>query len=103
MVGGMPLAGVFGSYPHAIGQVLRRNHMSYSMVNLDEMTKAGVYIISYWTEPNPLPTIHTVAIEYDGSVYITYNRYCNGNKNYDNPKTYASNFICGYYLGKVPE
>lgn len=99
LAGGMPFAGVFGSYPHAIGQVLRKNHMSYSMVSLDEMTKEGVYIISYWTGATLGSSIHTVAISYDGSGYITYNYDGFGQTSVENPKTYASNFICGYYLG----
>ena len=97
MAGAMPLYGVLGSNPYAIGTVLNKSNIDYSRVGLDEITNPGTYIISYWTGPFP-SSIHTVAISYDGSVYTTYNLY-GDNKTYnDNPTDYAERYICGYYL-----
>lgn len=89
--------GYFGSNPYCIGDVLKYEGIEYSRVGLDELTESGVYIISYWNN-GTLPTIHTVCVAFDGEVYITYNLGENGVL-FSSPDTYASKYICGYYLG----
>lgn len=91
--------GYFGSNPLAIGKVLHCDRICYTRVGLDEMTAEGVYIISFWKYGAPWNGLHTVAVDYDGTTYTTYNLRGNGAPSYDNPANYASNFICGYYLG----
>ena len=61
----------------------------------------GFYIISYWNDCAPWNGLHTVAVYYDGTRYITYNRWGNGKLCYENPAEYAGEFIIGYYIGRV--
>ena len=94
--GGMWLLGVFGSNPYRIPNVLSSYGIPYSAIySPTEMTAEGLYVISYWNKNNA--GIHTVAIKYDENGYYAYNK---GKNKTSNPSTYASNFICGYYMGK---
>ena len=87
--------GIFGSWPSKIGKVLQNEGIGYTTVRLDEMDKPGTYIISFWNGQ-----IHTVAVSYDGTEYISYNQttFATGPE-YKSPFTYAQNYIFGYYLG----
>ncbi len=91
--------GCFGSNPFAIGRVLNKEGIEYSRIGLDDMAQEGTYIITFWNENAPWGGIHTVAVHYDGTTYITYNLGCNGNISTEAPSIYAKNYICGYYLG----
>ena len=103
--GGMVALGLFGSNPNKIGAVLDSYGMTYEKVGLNEMTKPGVYVISYWGEPyeNGLRPIHTVTVYYNGTDYGTYNYApynCEiGYWPQTHPRFYASDYIVGYYLG----
>ena len=90
--------GYFGSNPYSIGRVLSNSGISYSRVGLNEMTESGTYIISYWNGTPCMSSLHTVAVEYNGISYFTYNY--KGGVSYKDPSEYASNYICGYYLGR---
>ena len=98
-VGAMWMFGVLGSKPWKIGSVLDEYGMEYEKVGLNELTKPGVYIISYWNDSKPFTKggIHTIAVEYDGKQYTSHNRSGDANAN---PQTYACAFVCGYYLGE---
>ena len=96
--GAMPLDGIIGSNPYAIGKVLRRDGIAYSRVGLNEMDRTGTYIISYWTGPIGSP-LHTVAVSYDGTGYTTYNLDGSGGESGLNPTDYVYRYVCGYYLG----
>ena len=90
---GIGMSGYFGGNPLKIGSVLSEYNMDYTRVSYDQMTEPGVYIFSYWTSS---PTIHTVAVYYDGTTYAPYNK-TNG---YLNPYDYSNGtFISCYYLG----
>ena len=90
--------GLCGSNPYSIGSVLEKEDISYTGVGLNDMTKQGVYIISFWNE-NPLSNgLHTVAVSYDGTYYTAYNLYCNGDEYHISLSDYSTSFICGYYL-----
>ena len=65
--------------------------MDYTRVQANEMTKHGVYIVSYFN-PNSL-MIHTIAVEYNNNGYTPYNT-----GNFD-PLSLGGRYICGYYLG----
>ena len=91
--------GYFGTNPYAIGNILDAYGMPYSNVGISDLTQEGVYIISYWNPGAPFRGLHTVAVTYDGAMYTTYNYYGYGSLDYGNPTNYASNYICGYYLG----
>ncbi len=93
--GGMWALGIFGTKPWDIGGVLDQYGMSYTEVGLDELNKPGTYIISYWNGTPWLSSLHTIAVQYDGTEYTAYNK---GGNPSANPTTYANNFICGYYL-----
>ena len=88
-----------GSDPLKIGAVLWERGMPYSCVSLNEMTQEGVYIISYWNDGAPWNGLHTVAVNYDGKGYTTYNLWGNGSTSDRSPMEYANAYICGYYLG----
>ena len=94
MVGG----GFLGSNPYSIGKVLNNSGISYSRVGLNEMTEPGTYIISYWNGTPCMSSLHTVAVDYNGISYFTYN--LEDGVSYKDPSEYASNYICGYYLGR---
>ena len=87
--------GLLGSLPTGIGKVLENYGIDYSRIGINEMTRSGVYIVSYWTGTPYLSPLHTIAIMYDGGQYIPYNY---RNKIF-NPADHTDNFICGYYLG----
>ena len=89
--------GFFGSNPLGIGRVLRGYGIPYSLVRPRSMTEPGVYIISYWNGFPLLSSLHTVAVQYDGSEYMAYN-VANGTAPID-PSSYGWRFIIGYYLG----
>ena len=90
-------SGLFGSDPLKIGRVLTKSGITYSRVSANEMTKPGIYIVSYWNDNAPFNGLHTIAVTYDGSKYTTYNKH-NG---YFNPYDYDnSSYIIGYYLGE---
>ena len=91
--------GYFGSNPLLIGRVLNSQGIYNNKVKLDEMTSAGVYIISFWNDGAPCNGLHTVAVSYDGATYTTYNLKGRGETSNLNPADYANNYICGYYLG----
>ena len=89
--------GFFGSDPRKIGCVLDQYNVQYSKINISEMTEPGIYIISYWSKTKyHLYTLHTIAVEYNGTSYLGYN-YGNG-INPINPVEYEDKFICGYRL-----
>lgn len=90
--------GLFGSNPRAIGRVLRRSGIAYERVSLADMTRQGVYILSFWNDRAPWGGLHTVAVRYDGKRYTTYNLKGRGEVTYLPPAVYARHFICGYYL-----
>ena len=97
--GAMWMGGLFGSNLKKIGKVLSKNNVQYSDVELNEINKPGVYIISYWTTGSGflgITPLHTVAVKYDGTTYFTYNK---GGISTQNPSSYARDYICGYYLG----
>ena len=96
--GSMMLLGTLGSNPYMIGTVLDYEGIPNKRVNLDNIEEPGVYIFSFWNE-NRMDGIHTVACWYDGNTYTTYNLYCNGNEYTLDPRIYANDFICGYYVG----
>ena len=80
---------------------MEKENISYTRVGLNDMTKQGVYIISFWNE-NPLSNgLHTVAVSYDGKTYTTYNYSGYGDLLFEDPVEYATvcRFECGYYLG----
>ena len=87
------ISGYFGSNPFEIGRVLDYYDMDYTRVRANEMTKHGVYIVSYFN-PNSL-MIHTIAVEYNYNGYTPYNT---NNTNF-NPLSFGRRYICGYYLG----
>ena len=91
--------GYFGSNPYAIGKVLKNSNIEYSRVGLGDMNVEGTYIISFWNEGAPWNGLHTVAVNYDGSLYTAYNLKCDGSetKLYD-LSDYSRYYICGYYL-----
>ena len=91
--------GYLGSDPLRIGTVLRNEGIQYTRIRLDEMDKPGTYIISFWNDKPLTEGLHTVAVSYDGSQYTTYNKKGYGDLYFKEPSTYASRFICGYYLG----
>lgn len=90
--------GLFGSSPRAIGRVLRRSGIACERVGLADMTRRGVYIISFWNDHAPWGGLHTVAVRYDGQHYTTYNLKGRGEVTHLPPAVYARRFICGYYL-----
>lgn len=90
--------GLFGSNPRAIGRVLHRSGITYERVSLADMTRHGVYIISFWNENAPWGGLHTVAVHCDGRRYMTYNLRGRGEVTSLPPSVYARRFICGYYL-----
>ena len=90
--------GLFGSNPRAIGRVLRRCGITYSRIGLADMTRRGVYIISFWNDHAPWGGLHTVAVRYDEQRYTTYNLKGRGEVTSLPPAVYARRFICGYYL-----
>ena len=90
--------GFFGSNPYAIGNVLSNEGIEYSRVGLTEMTQPGVYIISFWTGKPCASPLHTVAVDYNGKAYTTYNLNGYGRTSDLDPTLYAYNYICGYYL-----
>lgn len=90
--------GLFGSSPCAIGRVLRRSGMAYERIGLADMTRPGVYILSFWNRHAPWGGLHTVAVRYDGRHYATYNLKGRGSVSAGPPSRYARHFICGYYL-----
>lgn len=90
--------GLFGSSPRAIGRVLRRGGIAYERVSLADMTRRGVYIISFWNDRAPWGGLHTVAVRYDGVRYTTYNLKGRGEVTSLPPSVYARHFICGYFL-----
>ena len=47
-----------------------------------------------------MSSLHTVAVDYNGISYATYNLKGWGNISYAEPSEYANNYICGYYLGR---
>ena len=93
----MWLYGHFGSKPWVIGEVLDSYGISYSSVEIDEMTEAGTYIFSYWNEKWWKYGLHTVAIRYDGNEHMAYN-YHHVYREIDISK-HSKGFICCYYLG----
>ena len=97
-VGAMIGYGALGSNPYQIGSVLSKEGIDYSRVGLDDMTESGTYIISFWNDNAPWNGLHTVAVDFDGTTYTTYNLNGNGNTSKIAPSIYANNFICGYYL-----
>lgn len=97
-VGAMIGYGFFGSNPRAIGRVLRRSGMAYVRVGKREMTRPGVYILSFWNDHAPWGGLHTVAVRYDGAHYTTFNLKGRGDTSTLPPSVYARRFICGYYL-----
>ena len=101
MLGAMPLEGVIGTNPYALANVLDYYAINYSSVQINEMNQPGIYIISYWTEGRFQGPLHTVTVVYDGTQYVTYNCYGNGELEYGLP-TSGRNYICGYYLGGQP-
>lgn len=90
--------GLFGSSPRAIGRVLRRSGIAYERIGLADMTRQGVYILSFWNNRRPWGGLHTVAVRYDGRHYTTYNLKGQGAVTTLPPAMYARHFICGYYL-----
>ena len=98
-VGAMIGYGLFGSNPRAIGRVLRRSGINYTRVGLVDMTRRGVYVVSFWNDRAPWGGLHTVAVRYDGQRYTTYNLKGRGEATSLPPAVYARRFICGYYLG----
>ena len=88
-------SGLFGSDPRKIGRVLTKSGITYSRVSANEMTKPGIYIVSYWTEDFP-HKIHTIAVKYDGNSYNTFNPY----QENASSLSYGVGYICGYYLGE---
>lgn len=90
--------GLFGSAPHAIGRVLRRSGIGYERIALTDMTRRGVYILSFWNRRRPWGGLHTVAVRYDGRNYTTYNLKGRGGVSTLSPAMYARHFICGYYV-----
>ncbi|CDM67736.1 Hypothetical protein CM240_0571 [Clostridium bornimense] len=63
------------------------------------MAESGTYIISFWNGRPYMSSLHTVAVDYNGISYATYNLKGWGNISYAEPSEYANNYICGYYLG----
>lgn len=90
--------GLLGSSPRAIGRVLRRSGMDYERIGLADMTRQGIYILSFWNRRRPWGGLHTVAVRYDGRNYTTYNLKGRGRVSAMPPSLYARHFICGYYL-----
>ena len=90
--------GALGSNPYAIGRVLKKEGIAYSRVGLNEMTKSGTYIISFWNEGAPWKGLHTVAVSYDGSTYTAHNLGGNGEEYSISLSDYQSRYICGYYV-----
>lgn len=90
--------GLFGSNPRAIGRILHRSGIAYGRVSLADMTRQGVYILSFWNDHAPWGGLHTVAVCYDGVRCTTYNLKGWGEVTSLPPAVYARRFICGYYL-----
>lgn len=90
--------GFFGSNPYRICKVLNKYRIDYCKVGFCGLTQAGVYIISYWTGTPWMSPIHTVAVNYDGRTYYTYNIGGNGCVSLLAPSEYAKKYICGYLI-----
>ena len=87
------ISGFFGSNPYAIGRVLDSYGMNYTRVKANEITKHGVYIVSFFNSNSLM--IHTIAVEYNDNGYTPYNNY---GVEFD-PFSLGRRYICGYYLG----
>ncbi len=94
--GAMLVSGFLGTAPWKIDTVLEGYGINSTPVGLNEITSPGTYVISYFHSRGA----HTVVVVFDGDSYTTYNRYGNGKLFYNPPETFASNYICGYYLGR---
>ena len=92
-------AGYFGSNPFAIGRVLDSYCIAYQYVTPSQMTKNGVYIMSYWTDGAFRSPLHTIAVSYNGEKYTAYNLFGDSTEyELDINKYNNKSFICGYYL-----
>ncbi len=97
----MVLYGVFGSYPAMTGRLMRKYGLCAKRVKLSEINKAGVYIVSFWNGRTVFSGLHTVALEYDGAKYTTYNLHGTGSKEQVPPSDYAKRYICGYMITRA--
>lgn len=95
--------GSLGSNPYKLDVILDKYGMEYTSVKLDEMTRQGIYVISYWRDGMALNGCHTVAVEYKQDMYITYNLYGDGEIKTMSPNEYAKGYIVGFYLGEKKE
>lgn len=91
---------VIGSAPHLIGTVLDNEGIdNCRVVSTDDMSMYGTYIMSFWTEPNPLPMIHTIMFSHTPQGCVAYNLFGDGRTKQDfDPGKYSDRYICGYYL-----
>ena len=101
--GGMRLLGALGTYPGRVDTVLDYCGIRYTAIKgTYDMTEKGMYIISYYVRGKITNGIHTIAVEYDGTSYIAYNRY--SNREYAmriNIEDFSDWLICGFYVGKT--
>ena len=99
LIGGSLSLGVLGSNPYSIKRVLKRKDMDYDSVSYDDLSKPGVYIVSYWNDTAYDSMLHTVAIQSNGvGDYTIYNRYGDGKVYTDTFLDFSETYITGYRL-----
>ena len=102
------LFGVFGTKPSRIGRFLKKKGFDvtkkYRLDKLSQLSHDGaVFIISFWTSPKLICTIHTIAVRCIASdKWEAYNLY-NNTRSVRIKKSLADvigdgRFICGYYV-----
>lgn len=90
--------GVFGSNPYAIGRVLKAEGIEYSKVRLNDITREGTYIISFWNDNAFWKGLHTVAVRCKGRAFIAYNLRGDGKPCPITLSAYSKSYICGYRI-----
>lgn len=71
------LFGWWGSNAYRVHRVLESYGLSYRQVDLADMRKDGIYILTLWNKKPPIQGMHTVACAVKAGKSTTYNMYSN--------------------------
>lgn len=94
--------GFFGTLPHSLGRILKRDKLPFTKLTPKQMGTPGVYIISFWNRGKPFHGLHTITVLKSSTCYTAFNN--GGNcESLFNPRCYTGRYICIYFLGPKAE
>lgn len=99
--------GEIGSNPYSYPDVLSANGISATKVKtIDNMSEKGVYLFTFWNssqgtnnQASVINGSHTVAATFDGSEYVVYNLYGEGEPNHFSIDKFVEWFEDGFAVG----